>query len=299
MSNGDLFSKRNKFFVITGFIGFSILIILLGRFVLRSQAPSVLKETKPEISTSRPNFKSDLKMFGELYGIEKDKLLLPEFVDLPQGKFLMGSSTGAITEQPQHEVIVDAFSITRTEVTNTQYLAFCEITKRNLPQDPRWQGLYMRDYPNHPIVGVSWQDAMDYAAWLGTILGKEVRLPTEAEWEYAAQGAQPGTTLEFAARELLPTTKVASYPPNPSGLFDMLGNVWEWCLDWHTPQYYTESPKENPTGPTEGEFKVIRGGSWAESINVSRISHRNRALPKGGSPTIGFRVVISQKPINK
>lgn len=294
MSN-DLFSKRNKVLAVTALVGFSVVILTVGSFALNNQMPSLIKETGQENNFPKPNFKNDLKIFNDLYGIERDKILLPEFIELPGGKFLMGSTEGIVAEQPQHEITINAFSITRTEITNAQYLAFCQITKRKLPQDPRWQGLYMRDYPNHPIVAVSWEDAVAYSSWLGTVIGKEVRLPTEAEWEYAAQGSKPGTTLEFATRELLPTTKVASYPPSQLGMFDMLGNVWEWCLDWHSPLYYSESPKENPQGPTEGQFKSIRGGSWAESFNASRVTHRNRALPASGSPTIGFRVIISNK----
>jgi len=299
LSSGNLFSNRNKLLVAIFFIGFSVLIILLGRFVLRSQMPSLLENAQEETPIPKPNFKPDLKMYKDLYGIEKDGMVLPEFVDLPAGSFSMGSTNeGAITEQPQHQVSLSAFSISRTEITNGQYIAFCQATEHKLPEDPHWQGIYMRDYLNHPAVGIAWQDAIDYTQWLSTVLGKEVRLPTEAEWEYAAQGSIMGTTLEFANRELLPTTRVASYPPSPLGVFDMLGNVWEWCIDWYGPQYYSESPKENPTGPYQGDLKVIRGGSWAESRNASRISHRNRALPTGSSSMIGFRVVISPTKID-
>ncbi len=295
MSNGNLFSNRNKLIAISAFLGFSLFIVLLGRSALQSQMPSILEmENIGENKTPKPDFKPDLKMVKDLFGVDKEGIILPEFVKLPEGKFLMGStSEGAITEQPQHEVTLSAFSISRTEITNGQYLAFCQATQHKFPQDPRWQGIYMRDYLNHPTVGIEWQDAVEYCQWASTVLGKEVRLPTEAEWEYAAQGSQIGTTLEFATRELLPTTRVASYPPSPLGIFDMLGNVWEWCSDWYEPQYYAESPKENPVGPAEGDLKVIRGGSWAESRNASRSSHRNRALPKGSSSMIGFRVVIS------
>lgn len=287
-------------FVLLSLMGFSLVIVMLGRLVLNKQMPSLIEETEVEKTIPRPDFKPDLKMVDKFYGIDKDRMLLPEFISLSGGKFLMGSKSGGpVIEQPQHEITLNPFSITRTEITNAQYLAFCEVSGNKLPQDPRWQGLYMRDYPNHPVVGVSWGDATEYCKWLSGVLGKDVRLPTEAEWEYAAQGALPGTTLELAARELLPTTRVASYPPNEKGLFDMLGNVWEWCSDWHSPQYYSESPKENPTGPEEGEFKVIRGGSWAESLNASRPSHRNRALPKGGSPIVGFRVIINESSVGK
>ncbi len=297
----SLLSRRNKLLAIIALVGFGVSIAFLGKFVSRNPLPSLLSETKPEELGKPRVFKTNLKVTNNFYGVDKDGVLIPEFANLPAGKFLMGSAEGdgAITEQPQHEITVSAFSISRTEITNAQFLSFCQATKRKLPEDPHWQGVYMRDYPNHPIVNVSWQDAVDYGQWLSKVLGKEVRLPTEAEWEYAAQGSGAGTTLEFAARELLPTTKVASYAPSPTGLYDMLGNVWEWCLDWYVPQYYQESPKENPIGPLTGDLKVIRGGSWAESLRASRISHRNRATPKGGSPTIGFRVIISEVSSSK
>lgn len=299
MSSDSLLSRRNKIFAVVALIAFSLIITLVGRVVLRNQLPSLIGQT-PESNKPATNFKADLKLYNNLYGINQNGLLVPEFTQLPSGKFLMGGTAkDPISELPQHEVVLAPFSISRTEITNAQFLAFCQAAKHKIPEDPHWQGIYMRDYPNHPIVNIAWQEAVEYCNWLSTVLGTEVRLPTEAEWEYAAQTSDPGTTLEFAARELLPTTKVGSYPPSQLGLYDMLGNVWEWCNDWYDPEYYQTSPKENPKGPEEGRLKVIRGGSWAESRNASRPSHRNSALPNGTTPTLGFRVVMVQSTNKK
>lgn len=293
MSSDSLLSRRNKIFAIVALLSFSLVIALIGRVVLRNPLPSLVGQSQQD--PSKPTLKNDLKKHKDVYGINQNGLLIPEFTDLAGGKFLMGGvANDPVTEQPQHEVILAPFSISRTEITNAQFLSFCQETGHKLPEDPHWQGIYMRDYPNHPIVSITWQEAVDYCEWLSKVLGKEVRLPTEAEWEYAAQTSNPGTTLEFAARELLPTTKVASYPPSNLGVYDMLGNVWEWCSDWYSPRYYQESPKENPKGPESGSQKVVRGGSWAESRNASRISHRNNAIPTGTASTIGFRVIITQ-----
>src|SRR5207253_360769 len=151
----------------------------------------------------------------------------------------MGSppERGSPAEWPQHKVKLDKFLIGRFEITNAQYEAFCKANGRPFSADPYWKDNYPGDYPDHPVVGLSWQEANDYCRWLGSVIGKEARLPTEAEWEYAAQGSEPGTTFEIAAPELIPTTRVGTYKPNPFGLYDMLGNAAEWCRDWYGLHY--------------------------------------------------------------
>lgn len=287
-----------KRFGTIGLISFTIIIFLLGHLVLRHQ-PAILSLPESPQTTPTPTrteTKNDLKSEKNLYGIVKDGWLLPETVDLPGGSFMMGSlDEGAASERPQHNVSIAPFAISRTEITNAQYLSFCQATNHPTPNDPHWQGIYIYDYPNNPVVAISWYDAQAYCQWLSKVLDQTVRLPREAEWEYAAQNSTPGTILENSHAEILPTTKVGSYPPNSYQLYDMLGNVWEWCSDWYAPDYYGQSPTDNPTGPTEGEYRVMRGGSWAESQQSSRITKRNKGLPTGGSPTIGFRVVITKK----
>jgi len=206
---------------------------------------------------------------------------------IPGGTFLMGSPEGEQDEQPVHEVTVDAFYLDSHEVTNEQYRQFMEATGR--PAPPFWHPDL--DRPDEPVVGVSWFDARDYAAWAGK------RLPTEAEWEYAARGGMTGTrypwgdtadrdAANFSSFGLLP---VKSFPPNGFGLYDMIGNVWEWCGDWYDRDFYRQSPPRNPRGPLEGSLKVLRGGAWYCAEDAVRTSNRYCASPETRDFSIGFR----------
>ncbi|NJK85535.1 MAG: formylglycine-generating enzyme family protein [Bacteroidales bacterium] len=169
--------------------------------------------------------------------------------------------------QPEHNVKIDSFYLDKCEVTNKQYYDFCKATNHNLPffwgmKDFRC-GL---EFPNHPVVGVSYNDADAYARWANK------RLPTEAEWEYAARGGLKGkefpngdqidSTLVNYAQRYKGTVETGSFQPNSFGLYDMSGNVWEWVADNYRGDYYAVSPAENPKGPERSRFKVIRGGSW-------------------------------------
>ncbi|MEW6731087.1 MAG: formylglycine-generating enzyme family protein [Acidobacteriota bacterium] len=274
-------SGRTKLLAFLLLISFAIAITLLGRFVLNSQPVTP--------NGSSPSFAN----FAGCYGINLNNVLIPEMVEIPAGHFLMGSEAdkGSANEHPQHKVSVDKFLISRFEITNAQYSAFCQLTGRAMPDDPRWQGNYIKDYPNHPIVNITWQDAMDYCKWLSELTGQQVRLPTEAEWEYAAQDSTAGTTLEKTQYKQLPTTAAGLHTPSKFGLYDMLGNVWEWCLDWYDVQYYVTSPTQNPTGPEQGQFRVLRGGSWADRVDNCRITGRRHSAPDGDGPTVGFRIV--------
>ena len=206
-----------------------------------------------------------------------------KMVLIPVGSFSMGSNVFA-DEQPIHTVHVDAFYMDAYEVTVGQYKQFVSATgHRSLPD---WSSGYSPT-DNHPVVGVSWGDAVAYATWAGK------RLPTEAEWEYAARGglsgkwypwgySDPGENqANFAdknvdqwLRDLGPdytwadlsvddsyqfTAPVGSFLANGYGLYDMAGNVWEWCSDWYDENYYGISPLKNPQGPGIGENRVLRG----------------------------------------
>lgn len=217
----------------------------------------------------------------------------PGMVLIPEGEFVMGTPGG--TDNPAHPVRLKAFWLDAREVTCAQYLAFCEATKRDLPMFWNFKEFHCgTEYPNHPVVGVSWRDAADYAAWCGK------RLPTEAEWECAARGGQAGfdypngPTLgpddancgRFSKGGTLP---VGSYPPNGYGLYDMLGNVSEWVVDRYDADYYSTGPKENPPGPDQGRFRVFRGGGWHTGPGCAKVSYRN-ALPGNWLDfNVGFR----------
>lgn len=222
--------------------------------------------------------------------------------------------------RPAHRVRVDAFWIARMEVTRSQYRRFMEETRRPAPQF--WSSPLFSHSDRLPVVGVSWEDAAAFCAWMGG------RLPTEAEWEYAARGgdgrrypwgnAEPKWPL--AKRYVLmqqdyPTTpetraifnlrlnddkpnSVGSCPggASPFGLLDMAGNVYEWCADWYAGDYYARSPRENPRGPAVGQKKVIRGGAWASHADQLTTTHRASAKPTARTSVIGIRCVHPGPP---
>ena len=217
---------------------------------------------------------------------------------IPAGDFLMGSPEGeGDDEDPQHTVFLDAFYIDRYEVTNAQYKLFMDATGHSAPKywdDPRFNA------PDHPVVGVTWYDAQAYCQWAGK------RLPTEAEWKKAARGGLVGKKFPWGdtishndanydgtgERDKWEyTSPVGSFPPNGYGLYDMAGNVWEWCADWYGANYYSISPRSNPKGPDSGEHKVLRGGSWGHSGIYLRTAYRDSRNPVLDSNFVGFRCV--------
>lgn len=212
---------------------------------------------------------------------------------IPAGCFLMGSEEGDADEQPLHKVCVDAFYIDAAEVTCARYERF--LNETGYPPHQMWIPEY--DRPDDPVVGVSWDDASAFANWAGK------RLPTEAEWERAARGGLvekkypwgDGIDKEKVNYDSFGTTPVKSYEPNGYGIYDMAGNVWEWCQDWYSGEYYKLSPRKNPSGPMRGSKKVIKGGAWYANESALRISNRHKSDPTLGSFNIGFRCV---KPVN-
>lgn len=218
-----------------------------------------------------------------------------ELILIPGGEFVMGID-GEGDSSPAHRVYIDTFYLDKYEVTNAQYHQFCRETEHRLPE---FWGMDVYhcgpDYPNHPVVGVSRSDARAYAEWVGK------RLPTEAEWEYAARGGLTGRdfpngdeidttianiTFKGQAKGTMP---IGSFPPNGYGLHDMAGNVVEWTADYYDRDYYAVSPRDNPTGPEKGRFAVIRGGGWHSGPSCNRVHFRN-ALPGNWVDfNVGFR----------
>ena len=222
-----------------------------------------------------------------------------DMVLIPAGKFKMGSNDGEDGEKPVHTVYLDAFYMDRYEVTNALYREFMDATGHKAPK-------YWKDSnfnaTNCPVVGVTWHDAKAYAEWAGK------RLPTEAEWEKAARGGlgakkypwgdsdPDGSQCNFADKSsgyswsdkrvddgYKYTSPVSSYPPNGYGLYDMAGNVWEWCADWYDKEYYASSPRRNPTGPNSGKYRVLRGGSRGSTPNFLRTAARRNYNPSFSS----------------
>jgi formylglycine-generating enzyme required for sulfatase activity len=225
-----------------------------------------------------------------------------EWVEIPKGSFKMGSPEGETNrkgdEQP-HEVALTAFKMSKYEITFEQYDLFCTATNRAKPNDEGW------GRGNRPVINVSWHDANAFAEWM------HCRLPTEAEWEYAARA---GSTTPFNTGFILnsadanydgnfpyigsakgdylqQTSPVGSFPPNQWGLHDMHGNVWEWCSDWYGD--YLSDPQMNPTGLKSGYFRVQRGGSWFNGATICRSASRSSCYPGRRDFNFGFRIVSS------
>ena len=215
-------------------------------------------------------------------------------VYVPAGEFQMGNEDGEIDERPVHTVVLDAFWIDQTEVTNAQYgrcVAADACAASEFANDARY------NRATQPVVGVSWADAAAYATWVGG------RLPTEAEWEYAARGP---AGLEYPWGAQAPTCELAnvsgcvgltapvgSYPAGASwvGVLDLTGNVWEWVADWSGD--YPSDKQVNPTGPASGTLRVLRGGSFADDQNYARCATRYWCHPYSRLGYSGFRVVVS------
>jgi len=216
---------------------------------------------------------------------------------IPAGEFQMGDAfnEGWGSELPVHTVYVDAFYIDVYEVTNARYQKFMDETGHEAP----WTWDYPDfNAPHQPVVGVYVNDAVAYAEWAGK------RLPTEAEWEKAARGGLVGKRFpwgdeithddaSYSGGDWGAAT-VGSFAPNSYGLYDMAGNVWEWCADRYDADYYSISPERNPTGPGSGTFRVLRGGSWNNSTNFLRVSNRLYALPSHAHNNVGFRCGMSR-----
>jgi len=219
-----------------------------------------------------------------------------------KGEFLMGSdkskdSMASDNELPQRKVYLDGYWIYKHEVTVAQYRKFCNETGRQMPSAPSW------GWDNHPIVNVTWNDAVAYCNWAG------VQLPTEAQWEKAARGTDgriwPWGNQWDASKcnsynNTGPTkqaTPVGNYPQDasPYGVMDMAGNVCEWCADWYDKNYYASASNRNPQGPSSGTYRVLRGGSYGNNV-VPRVraAYRYRLGPDYSSFNWGFRCASSR-----
>jgi formylglycine-generating enzyme required for sulfatase activity len=230
---------------------------------------------------------------------------LIETVFIPGGVFMMGNDAGKSDEKPRHQVRLDGFHMGRAEITNREYLAFLEDTGHPRPRDPAFTKNYLMAYPSLPVVNVSYYDAIAFCRWASRKLGVTVRLPTEAEWEYAARGRNPDSIFPWGvddpkyrtryrdnAPRDLPTVPRETFPANDFGLFNMNGNVSEWVSDFYSRDYYSVSPVKNPGGPDSGTKRVIRSGNWAEDQTQLATPRRASRDPKDRSDQIGFRIVI-------
>lgn len=239
--------------------------------------------------------------------IKNTQPIFTEMAVIEGGSFSRGSNEGSRDELPRHHVILKNFAIDIHPVTNEQFVRFLEVMGGEKDSNHN-DIIRMRDsrikrsagkliiesgYTKHPVVGVTWYGAIAYAKWIGK------RLPTEAEWEIAACGGienalyPTGHEIEKSQANFFSadTTAVMSYAPNGYNLFDMAGNVYEWCQDWYGYNYYETSvvEPENPEGPLQGVYRVLRGGCWKSLKDDLRCSHRHRNNPGTVNGTYGFR----------
>jgi formylglycine-generating enzyme required for sulfatase activity len=287
-----------------------------------------------------------LEKSGQVVARDVDKNTIQElhmpdnFVFIKGENYLMGSPDGKAErsdDETQHQVRVGDFYMAKYPVTVAQFETF--ISEANYRTDADKEGWsyiwYGKNYNQksgvnwrydikgelqkdiqHPVIHVSWNDASAYCKWLSKKLNKALRLPTEAEWEYACRA---GTTTPFNTGENLTavqanydgnypyqnnpkgkfigtTTPVGSYPANKWGLYDIHGNVWEWCRDWYGEKYYNECKQQgitdNPPGPETGSYRVLRGGSWDDDARGCRSARRHGDSPGRRDCSIGFRLVF-------
>jgi formylglycine-generating enzyme required for sulfatase activity len=241
----------------------------------------------------------------------------PEMILIPAGEFLMGSDPATDKDaqddkQPQHRLYLPDYCIGKTPVTNAQYLACTQATRHRPPA--HWEGGKPRKgKENHPVVGVSWYDALEYCRWLSNVTGKPYSLPSEAEWEKAARGTDgriypwgnqwDATRCNIGKSRIATTTPVDAYPQgaSPYGVLDMAGNVSEWTRslwgeDWVYPEfrypYHPNDGRENLDAPAK-VGRVIRGGSFYLDRDYARCAYRGWFGPNYWYIDIGFRVVLS------
>ena len=214
---------------------------------------------------------------------------------IPAGSFEMGDHHDNMSNAlPVHAVELNAFYMDVYEVTVGQ---FREFVNQSGYSYNRWNNVVKNSQGDgYPMIYVSWNDAIAYAEWAGK------RLPTEAEWEYAARGGLAGKrylwgneapTAEKANYNGGKTTAVGSFEANAYGLYDMAGNVYEWCADWYGEDYYSKSPAKNPPGPGTGSHRVLRSGLWYDNSYYLRVAVRNYYLPVSRTLDSGFRCVVS------
>ncbi len=269
-----------------------------------------------------------------------------EMVLIPAGSFVMGDSSGLNDERPAHTVtIAKPFYLGKHEVTVEQFRRFVEATgyatdaekgtgfqgafawdsetkEFKMNEEHSWRSTGFSQADTHPVVNISWNDAMEFCKWLSREEGTIFRLPTEAEWEYACRagtttgyfhGDDSEETAKFAnvadaafetqfpeLKGLVQasdgytyTSPAGSFLPNSFGLCDMHGNVWEWCADWYDPEYYAQSPPHDPRGPATGEERVYRGGGWFNCTRGCRSASRSGGRPENRHLTLGFRVCVA------
>jgi formylglycine-generating enzyme len=245
----------------------------------------------------------------------------PEMILIEGGSFIMGNEyADAIDERPEHKVELKDFYIAKYEVLYDDFKMFCDATGWPLPEGTFGRGKFA-------VGNISWQAAVNYCNWLS---GKEnlakcydinrdgkivklrpdadgYRIPTEAEWEYAAKGGKkskgysfsgsnnPDTVAWYKGNSGAKTHEIGTKKSNELGIYDMTGGVWEWCWDWYAMKFYANSPASNPLGPDGGGFRVYRGGCWNSPMEFIRLTRRFSLQPDKSQGLIGIRLARNKK----
>lgn len=217
-----------------------------------------------------------------------------DFIKIAGGSFKMGSpdSEGGICEHPQHRVAVSGFLMGKYVVTQKQYTEVMGTNPSGFKSD------------DLPVEHVSWDEAMEFCKRFGEKYNVKARLPYEAEWEYACRAGTDtayywGNTIKdeycwYHNNSGNRTCPAGTKKPNAWGLYDMSGNVWEWCMDWYSNNYYENSPDKDPSGPENGNTRSVRGGSWGSYDVGLRSANRYKEKPQGRIPNLGFRLVVPE-----
>jgi formylglycine-generating enzyme required for sulfatase activity len=317
-------NKTNKRFVIFTVLG--LMFFLISLFLYIFIYPIFKNQTKPE--------KIIVQKDERVYQDEVKTEPLDSYnhmVLIEGGTFTMGCTSEQNDycwgdEKPPHQVTIDDFFISKFLVSVNQFDSFIRETKFVTEAEKKGfshvmkEGVWTKEKQlnwrfdqsgirrhsnerNYPVVHISWNDAVEYCKWVSNKTGETYRLPTEAEWEFAARGGNKaqGSKTIYAGSDEINTVGwysgnsnaeiqlIGLKEPNELGLFDMSGNVWEWCINWYGG--YSQEPQNNPRGPFSGQEKVLRGGSWLNLARSSRVSHRGYREPEYSSYTIGFRIV--------
>lgn len=244
--------------------------------------PARQAQQKPAASTSRPKLTLSNLMSNMVY--------------VEGGTFTMGATSEQQSpdsdEKPTHRVSLSSYYIGKYEVTQALWKAV-------MGSNPsKWKG------ENLPVENVSWNDCQTFLRKLNAMTGKNFRLPTEAEWEYAARGGNRSRGYQYSGSYIIgdvawytdnsgsKTHPVGTKAPNELGIYDMSGNVWEWCHDWKGS--YSSSAQTNPTGPSSGSYRVFRGGGWSSYAGGCCVANRGFYTPGIGDNNLGLRLALSQ-----
>jgi sulfatase modifying factor 1 len=279
-------------------VGWSLALLALGAWTLAAGPPPTMKDGQPPaVETTK--------------GKDGAPMVL-----IPAGPFAMGSNDGPSNERPEHTVSLDAYYIDQYEITLALYRKFLDSGQHESP--PTWDDEAATTVGDRPAIGMKWADAAAYCKWAGK------RLPTEAEWEKAGRGTD---ARRYPWGAMQPFVDIANYNrglwvseaitlvavtsglegmsvrhglkeggKSPYGLNHMAGNAAEWVADWYDRDYYQKSPDKNPTGPSQGEKRILRGGSWADPPLSLRVTARVSADPEFEERTIGFRCAMTATP---